>query len=133
MPMATPFLLRCFGSLVLFCSFFSSLQAFGQTPPQPLPHRKPVPTSRPAKPAAKSSGQTKPAAEADPAVFLQRHFDAAQKAEEAGNTFVAESEYREALGISLGFLGQTYQTLGDLDPAADAFEAALGNRLEEDM
>jgi tetratricopeptide (TPR) repeat protein len=60
-----------------------------------------------------------------PAALLQKHFDAAQAAEQQGDFVRAESEYRQALGMALGELGETSATLGDLGQAEAAFQGAV--------
>jgi len=56
--------------------------------------------------------------EQEPAESIRTHFQAAQKAQREGDLLRAESDYREALGVSLEELGLIEDTRGDLDKAA---------------
>src|SRR5262245_53040260 len=100
-------------SLVLVCIVFAPIGA-RRAASQAPPHQKPRTAAKPTKTSKAGQSKTESSGESGPNAVLQRHFDAAQAAEESGNLIVAESEYRQALGFSLGILGQTYQTLGDL-------------------
>ncbi len=70
--------------------------------------------------------------EQEPAESIRTHFQAAQKAQREGDLLRAESDYREALGVSLEELGLIEDTRGDLDKAADAYQGAIHAKVDSD-
>lgn len=72
--------------------------------------------------AAKGSAET-----------IQGHFQNAQKAQNEGDLFRAESEYRQSLGLALEQLGGIYNTLGDLDKAALAYSSATRATVDSEV
>jgi len=114
-------LLRSANSLVALCIVLLAPIGFAQSSGRSPQSTKPSSAAKAARPKTPTP-KAKSSPESGPTALLQRHFDSAQKAEDSGNLVVAESEYRQALGLALGLMAETYQTLGDLDPAEAAFE-----------
>src|SRR5579859_5888464 len=68
-----------------------------------------------------------------PAESVQAHFQNAQKALHEGDLYRAESEYRQSLGLALEQLGAINNTLGDLDRAALAYNAATQATVDSEV
>src|ERR1700758_552746 len=123
----------CFAvSLAVACG-----EAYGaaQAPPSsPGAATPPRARNSPQKPPARKPANRPPTLGQDdqPLAALQKHFDAAQSAEQQMDFVRAESEYRQALGMALEQLGEAHETLGDLKPAQAAFQGAVAARSDSE-